>query len=41
MRLLPAGVPVNVEVIKQDLYRQPAADVARLLYTTTAATLAH
>jgi len=39
MRLLPASAPVNVEVINDALDRRPAAEVAALLYDTTATML--
>ena len=39
MRLLPDSAPVNVEVISEELDKRSPAEVARLLYTTTAATL--
>jgi sugar phosphate isomerase/epimerase len=40
LRRLPHDTPVNVEVINEQLDRQSPADVARHLYTSTAAALA-
>ena len=39
LRMLPLSVPVNVEVINTELDKRDPAEVARLLYGTTAATL--
>ena len=40
LQALPAGPPLSVEVIDDDLAGQPAADVARRLATATRAVLA-
>lgn len=39
LQRLPRTTPVNVEVINEALDRRPPAEVARLLYSTTVATL--